>query len=235
MITIEPLGDSALVVRLAREVGADPAQTLDAVLGVAAIIREVGIDAVCDVTPAYATVGVFYDATRIDDAVHAFEILKARLTALLASSGKPSSSRVSTLVEIPVCYDADFAVDLERVAKHTQRSNDEVISGHSDGQYFVHCIGFMPGFPYLGGLSAALATPRLATPRTIVPAGSVAIGGNQTGIYPQQAPGGWNIIGRTPIQLFDVAADPPALLGPGDRIRFRRIPRDEFESMAERR
>jgi len=234
-MTIEPLGDSALVVRVASELDADPLATINAVLAAAEIIRNAGIDAVHDVAPAYTTIGVFYDASRTDDPARAFEILKAHLTSLVASAGTPPTLCASKIVEIPVCYDESFALDLERVAEHTHLSNDEVISRHSGGEYFVHCIGFMPGFPYLGGLPSTLATPRLSTPRTVVPAGSVAIGGNQTGVYPEQAPGGWNIIGRTPIGLFDVTAEPPALLSPGDRVRFRRIQRNEFAGLADRR
>ena len=102
---------------------------------------------------------------------------------------------------------------------------------HAAGEYLVHCIGFMPGFPYLGGLAGKLATPRLSTPRTSVPAGAVAIGGSQTGVYPQRAPGGWNIIGRSPLQFFNVDADSPALLTTGDRVHFRSISRKDFEQM----
>ena len=137
------------------------------------------------------------------------------------------------LVEIPVCYAADLALDLEEVARHGQLKIDEVIRRHSAAEYRVQCVGFTPGFPFLSGLAVELSTPRRASPRSRVPAGSVAIGGAQTGIYPLQSPGGWNIIGRTPLALFDVQRDPPVLLQAGDRLRFRPISREEFDSWKE--
>lgn len=136
---------------------------------------------------------------------------------------------IGRFVEIPVCYDGEFGPDLADVARHTGLSVEEVIARHSAVEYRVHCLGFAPGFPYLGGLPPELATPRRATPRQGVPAGSVAIGGAQTGIYPQSSPGGWNVIGRTPLRLFDADREPPALLKAGDRVRFRPITRGEFE------
>jgi inhibitor of KinA len=119
------------------------------------------------------------------------------------------------------------------VARHTGFSAEEVIQRHTAAEYRVHCIGFSPGFPYLGGLPPELATPRRATPRKIVPAGSVGIGGAQTGVYPLPSPGGWHLIGRTPCQLFSVEKSPPAMLRTGDRVRFRSITREEFEAWTE--
>jgi inhibitor of KinA len=136
--------------------------------------------------------------------------------------------RAPRTIEVPVCYDPEFALDLEAVAQHCGLSPNEVGKRHAAARYQVRCIGFTPGFPYLSGLPAALATPRRATPRTAVPAGSVAIGAGQTGIYPLRSPGGWNIIGRTPLPLFDLAREPAALFAPGDRVRFVAIDRKEF-------
>jgi KipI family sensor histidine kinase inhibitor len=119
-----------------------------------------------------------------------------------------------------VRYGGEHGPDLQRVADHAGLSTTDVIARHAVAEYTVAMLGFAPGFPYLLGLDAALATPRLATPRTRVPAGSVAIGGAQTGLYPQASPGGWNLIGRTDRVLFDPQRDPPALLAPGDRVRF---------------
>ena len=126
------------------------------------------------------------------------------------------------MIEIPVCYDPEFEFDLDRVAEHTKLSEREVIDIHSTGEYRVACIGFVPGFPFLAGLPKKLATPRRDVPRKEIPAGSVGIGGAQ--------PGGWNLIGRTPLKLFDPTKDPPTLLCPGDRVRFRAITREQFES-----
>ena len=135
------------------------------------------------------------------------------------------------LVEIPVCYEAEFALDLEEVSRQAQIDPTKIVDLHCAAQYRVNCIGFTPGFPFLGGLDKRLATPRRSIPRKEIPAGSVAIAGGQTGIYPMKSPGGWNIIGRTPLHLFDPRKDPPALLRPGDRVRFRAITRSEFEAL----
>ena len=137
------------------------------------------------------------------------------------------------LVEIPVCYGGEFGPDLREVAEHAQLAEADVIALHSAGEYRVAMLGFAPGFPYLLGLDARLHMPRRANPRTRVAAGSVAIGGAQTGIYPRELPGGWRLIGRTPLALFDAQRDPPALLAPGQRVRFRSISSasvDEYES-----
>jgi inhibitor of KinA len=134
-------------------------------------------------------------------------------------------------IEVPICCDTEFALDLEQVARHAKLSSAEVVDLYCAGIYCVGCIGFTPGFPYLLGLPGKLATPRRASPRKEVPAGSVAIGGEQTGIYSLRSPGGWNVIGRTPLQLFDPQNNPPALLNVGDRISFRALMRDEFEAL----
>jgi len=141
--------------------------------------------------------------------------------------------RVVRLTEIPVCYDAEFGIDLDRVAEQTKLSEREIVDLHSTCEYRVACIGFVPGFTFLAGLPRNLATPRRDVPRKEIPAGSVGIGGAQTGIYPLRSPGGWNLIGRTPLKLFDPAKDPPTLLCPGDRVRFRAITREGFAAFAE--
>jgi biotin-dependent carboxylase-like uncharacterized protein len=131
-------------------------------------------------------------------------------------------------VEIPVCYGGEYGPDLDGVAAHSGLSAAEVIARHERAEYLVHAIGFSPGFPYLGGLPPELATPRRTTPRLRVSPGSVAIGGGQTGVYPLETPGGWNLIGRTSLRLFDPWRKEPALLRAGDRVRFRAISADEF-------
>ncbi|MDR9838775.1 5-oxoprolinase subunit PxpB [Herbaspirillum huttiense] len=123
-------------------------------------------------------------------------------------------------VEIPVVYGGSAGPDLDNVARHTGLSTKEVIERHSSAEYVVYFLGFLPGFAYMGGLDASLATPRHTTPRVSIPAGSVGIGGEQTGIYPMASPGGWQLIGRTALQLFDPSQQPPTLLRPGDRVRF---------------
>jgi KipI family sensor histidine kinase inhibitor len=144
---------------------------------------------------------------------------------------QPSQSASQRHVEIPVCYEAEFALDLSDVAAAAGLSEAEVIRRHAEARYVVQFLGFAPGFPYLLGLPEELHTPRRATPRVRVPAGSVGIGGRQTGIYPQELPGGWNIIGRTPLTLFNPLADQPTLLQPGDTVRFVPVTVAEYRSL----
>jgi KipI family sensor histidine kinase inhibitor len=135
-------------------------------------------------------------------------------------------------VEIPVCYDAEFAPDLSTVAQYSGLSEKEVVAKHAAGDYFVYFLGFSPGFAYLGGVPEDLHVPRLATPRKHVSAGSVGLAGGQTGVYPNDSPGGWQLIGRTPMRMFDPSAASPSRLQPQDRVRFRRIDRSEFDLLA---
>jgi len=123
-------------------------------------------------------------------------------------------------VEIPVCYGGEWGPDLDFVARHAGLTTAEVIRRHAAAEYTVYMMGFLPGFPYLGGLDVSIAAPRLETPRRRVPAGSVGIAGEQTGIYPLASPGGWRLIGRTEVALFDLTARPPCLLAPGDQVQF---------------
>jgi inhibitor of KinA len=131
-----------------------------------------------------------------------------------------------------VCYGGVFGPDLEAVAQRHGLAPEELIRLHSEAVYSVYMLGFAPGFAYLGGLPPALATPRRDEPRTAVPAGSVGIGGSQTGIYPLVSPGGWNLIGRTPLRLFDARRTSPTLLAVGDRVRFQVIEHDDFDRLA---
>jgi inhibitor of KinA len=134
-------------------------------------------------------------------------------------------------IEIPVCYDRTLGPDLEFVASHNNITIEQAVQYHSSAEYLVYFLGFSPGFPYLGELPRQLVTPRLSTPRLTVPAGSVAIGGHQTGVYPVSSPGGWRIIGRTPLRLFRPEQDEPAFLRMGDTVRFRPIARKVFDEM----
>ncbi|SFK98984.1 5-oxoprolinase subunit PxpB [Lysobacter sp. cf310] len=171
-----------------------------------------------DLVPAYASLAVFFDPAAID-AERVREWLHDRL------SGSASTMAVAAAreIEIPVVYGGEDGPDLVAAAAELGLTPQRLIERHAAGEYTVAMIGFAPGFPYLSGLDPALALPRLATPRTRVAAGSVAIGGAQTGIYPRDSPGGWRILGRTPLRLFDPAREPPTALLPGDRVRFRAI------------
>jgi inhibitor of KinA len=161
-----------------------------------------------------------------------FEWVAARVHTEIANGNIRLKRSPASAIEVPVCYDAKFALDLDEVTNHVGVSAEQVIELHSSVTYRVSCLGFTPGFPYLSGLPAELNMPRRPVPRKRVPAGSVAIGGNQTGIYPTPSPGGWNVIGRTPMRLFTPAKNPPALLCPGDTVRFRPISLAEFEALA---
>jgi inhibitor of KinA len=133
---------------------------------------------------------------------------------------------------IPVCYSSEFGIDIDEVAKHTNLSEKDVVQLHTSVEYRVRFIGFLPGFPYLSGLDHRLFTPRRSQPRKLIHSGSVGIGGAQTGIYTMESPGGWNIIGRSPLQFFDIARTPPALIVPGDSIRFKSIESDVYKAIS---
>jgi inhibitor of KinA len=220
---IEPLGDSALLVRVVEEFEAE--ESLDAVLRATRQLEIAQIPGVTGLAPAYTTIGVFFDLSQTET----FDEFRAGIERALQTD-VDSGSRTGATIEVPVCYDDEFAPDLEEIAQHSGLSQVEIVRRHAEAVYRVSCVGFTPGFPYLSGLPRELATPRRASPRKEIPAGAVAIGGTQTGIYPRKSPGGWNIIGRTPLRLFDVERNPPALFKAGDRVRFRRISRREFDA-----
>jgi KipI family sensor histidine kinase inhibitor len=189
------------------------------------------IAGVLEVLPTYCSVSIYFD-----EAICQISLLKDLAQKALQKSEeeKTESTDSARTITIPVCYeDQEFAPDLEKVALHAKLSKEEVIKLHSSSDYLIYMMGFLPGFPYLGGMNPRLKTPRLETPRTKIPAGSVAIGGAQTGLYPVESPGGWNIIGRTPLRLFDVKRKPFFLYEAGDKIRFLPITREEFENFDE--
>lgn len=180
-----------------------------------------------DVVPAYASVGVFFDVRRVAPTEVRDWLLRTS-AALAGPAADEASGGTARIVEIPVLYGGDAGPDLDGAAAELGISPDELLRRHVAPAYRVAMMGFAPGFPYLSGLDPTLALPRLATPRTQVQAGSVAIGGAQTGIYPRESPGGWRLLGRTPMSLFDPMRDPPCLLAPGDQVRFRAIDAGAF-------
>jgi inhibitor of KinA len=225
---LDPLGDAAVIATLGS--GIDAA-TLRAVLNLSEAIQAAGHAGITDVVPAYASVTAFYDPSKFTDAAgDPYDQVCRFMQACGENASLPGSAHKSRNVEIPVCYGSDFGPDLAALAEHCHMSVEEVIAAHSGADYLVHAIGFTPGFPYLGGLPEALRAHRRDTPRAHVPAGSVGIGGSQTGVYPVDSPGGWQIIGRTPIALFRPSRKPAALLRPGDRVRFTVISPAELES-----
>lgn len=218
---VERLGEDALLLRLGDAIDAG----LNA--GVHALAAEIAARRppwLRDIVPAYASLALFVDGGAFADDADPLAEAERWLATLpddaavrVRSSGKLVESR---LVTIPVRYGGEDGPDLAAVAAHAGLSPAEVTALHQDGDYTVAMLGFAPGFPYLLGLDPRLAMPRLDTPRPRVPAGSVGIGGAQAGIYPRSGPGGWRLIGRTALSLFDAARDPPAALAPGDRVRF---------------
>jgi KipI family sensor histidine kinase inhibitor len=237
-MTFAALGDSAVVASLA---GAPGDSALRRVRLLADALGEERLPGIVDVVPAYASVAVFYDWAHFAEADGPAYDQVCRQIAACAKAARvearrlPRRTAADHLVEIPVCYGGDFGEDLAALARHCRISPAEVISRHSDGDYRVQAIGFVPGFPYLAGLPESLRSPRHATPRTKVPAGSVGIGGAQTGVYPLATPGGWQLIGQTPLALFRPSAVPPSLLQAGDRVKFRAIDAAEFARVAAER
>jgi KipI family sensor histidine kinase inhibitor len=205
---IKPSSDRSVLVTFGEEISLEAHR---AVVRVTEALR--GAPAVVNVHPAYASVLIDFDPLT---ATHQ-EIERAVRDAFERAAGPITDART---VEIPVRYGGEDGPDLEEVARLTRRSCEEVIAIHSGADYLVYFLGFSPGFPYLGGMPEAIAVPRLDTPRRSVPAGSVAIGGRQTGVYPMASPGGWRIIGRTDLRLFDAEAEAPVLLRMGDHVRF---------------
>lgn len=226
-----PLGDSALVVKFGASIEAG---ALAAVGDLASALRAAALPGVTDVVPAYTTVTLFYDpaawiageTTPYAALLHA--VAGVTKTWRMGWEQSKASSSKGRHREIPVCYGTEFGPDLVDVAAHARLTAAEVIARHSGAEYRVQAIGFAPGFPYLVGLPKELETPRRSSPRTEVPAGTVGIGGAQTGVYPMKSPGGWQLIGRTPMRLFDAARAEPAWLGVGDVVTFRAITREEF-------
>lgn len=213
------LGDSALVLTLGDVVDDT---ILTRVQALAAAIGQKSLPGVVDVVPAFASVTVFYDPAR-----HRYEQLQDEIEEA-AQSQTLATTRQARVVEIPVGYGGELGPDLPAVAAHTGKAGAEVIALHGAADYRVHAIGFAPGFAYLAGLPPALHMPRRSTPRTQVPAGAVGIGGGQTGVYPFALPGGWNLIGRTAVAMFDATRTEPALLHVGDRVKFRAVPAAEI-------
>lgn len=223
---------------LAVELGDEISEVVFArVMAVQRAILEATVAGVEDVVAAYTTVTVVFDplavvahsagASRSASALVRQKV-ETILDGVMANVAMPHAEPVV----VPVCYEAEFALDLSWVAEHHQCTGEEIVRRHTAHTFTVFMIGFTPGFPYMGVLPAGLESPRKAVPRARVPAGSVGLAGKQTGIYPYTTPGGWQIIGRTPWALFDPSRQPPARLKQGDRIRFEAISGEEFKRLS---
>jgi inhibitor of KinA len=184
-------------------------------------------DEILELVPTYRSLMVYFDPMRISR-----DALTDKIRLFLdsdAESGEKADT--ATVVSIPVCYGGEFGPDLEFVASHNKLSVEEVVEIHTSRAYQVYMLGFTPGFPYLGGISDRIAAPRLAQPRVVIPAGSIGIAGSQTGIYPIQSPGGWQLIGRTPLQLFNPGSADPFLFAAGNYLRFTAIDAGTFQEI----
>lgn len=218
MVRFLPCGDSALTVELGREIS--PAVNAR-VTALTRLLHEAALPGVRELVPAYCALTVQYDP-----AVLSAERLIPLLTELCGRLDGAQAQK-GELVELPVWYGGFCGPDLGFVAQHAGMTPEQAVALHSAADYLIYMLGFTPGFPYLGGMDVRIAAPRLSSPRVRIPAGSVGIAGEQTGVYPIASPGGWQIIGRTPLKLFDPGREQPFLLSAGQKVRF--VPIDEGE------
>lgn len=223
-----PLGDSAAYVEFSTTLDLEVNNVVQR-LALAILKRKVSW--VRDVVPALGGLALHFDLDHAELPAKPIEEALALVNDAL-KQGVASKQDPGREVELPVCYEAEFALDVAEVAKKAGLAAEEVARRHAAAEYRVLMMGFSPGHAYMGGLDAKLAVPRRASPRAIVPAGSVAIANEQTVVYPYAISGGWNVIGRTPMVLFDAARQRPSLLWPGDRVRFRAITRAQYIEMA---
>ena len=228
--TIFPLGDSALTIdfgnRIDEELNKKVLQLFNRLQNFSPFIK--------DIIPAYSSLTLYYDVLSLQqNEGSAFEAIKKLIEPVLKEEND-IGLRKARLVRIPVCYAKQFAPDLEDLVLQKNITKEEIIRLHTTATYRIYMIGFLPGFPYLGKVDERIAVPRRKQPRTMVPAGAVGIAGEQTGIYPLASPGGWNIIGQTPVALFDANRAKAVLLQPGDEVSFYSITEDEFTNYQSR-
>lgn len=229
-----PLGDAAVIIRFGSSIDIE---TNRVVMLISAALEERPFAGFIECVPAFASIAIHYDPWLVRKsrilAEHGdgtiFETVCSRLQPYLRMEQLNNSVQIARTIEIPVCYGGEEGPDLSFVAEHNGLTDNQVISIHSSVTYLVYMLGFAPGFPYLGGMSEEIATPRQGTPRTIIPQGSVGIAGQQTGIYPLATPGGWQLIGRTPLALFRPQDEIPSLLKPGDSVRFKPITKQQYK------
>ena len=205
--------------RIDRELSAD-------VLRLGAIIGSSALDGVVETVPTFRSLTVYYDPLVTTRAK-----LQPAIAGLLEGEHRPQAS--ASLWRVPACYEGEFAPDLDDVARLTGLTRGDIVALHSSTRFHVYMLGFLPGFPYMGDLPEVLALPRRANPRTRVPAGSISIAMTLSAIYPYESPGGWHLIGATPVRLFDARQASPALLNPGDTISFEPIDPDCFAAIRE--
>ena len=223
-----PCGDHALTIQWGNRIDISVNKV---VIALFTLLKEANIKGVKDIIPAYNSLTIVYDTATLKKQVKTVTVYEwiSRQVGKLIDSSVIDTERKARLVRIPVCYDLSLAPDLVSLAAEHGMDTDEVVKLHTGKTYRVFMIGFLPGFAYLGSVDERIITPRKANPRTMVPAGSVGIAGEQTGIYPFDSPGGWQLIGQTPVKMFSAAADEPCLLQPGDAVQFYPVTLTEFE------
>ena len=217
---VYPCGDCAVSIQIGNAISKAVNREVVSVL---TQLQKACIPGVCELVPSYTCICVHYDP-----AIISYDRLLERLSDLDAAADNLQTSE-GPVVEIPVCYGGEYGPDLAYVASYHQITEEEVIRRHSAGVYLVYMLGFLPGFAYMGGMDESIACPRLTSPRAKIPAGSVGIAGSQTGVYPLASPGGWQLIGRTPLKMFEMQGEKAVFtLKAGDRVRFVPVSEEEF-------
>ncbi len=225
-LDIYPLGDQAITIQLGDSINASVNQE---VIQIFNHLQNHPINGITDIIPAYSSITIVYDLVQFSLPslyLSRFDWIKSRLLQELELIDPIQN--LSKSIKIPVCYSNEFGFDLVDLSVHTKLSIEEIIERHINKVYTVYMIGFLPGFPYMASVDPSIQMNRRAAPRQIVPKGSVGIAGEQTGIYPLDSPGGWQLIGQTPLNLFDVSKENPCLLSPGDTVEFYAIAEEEF-------
>ena len=225
--TIYPICENAVTLQFGSGINLE---TNNKVLQYQQAIQQANMPGFIECVPAYTSLSVYFDLLVVSRSSLSGETSFEKVSGFIQSiTIEESEDAESTLLEIPVCYDEEFGIDLFELSKELKISIEEIIKLHSNKAYTVYMIGFTPGFPYMSEVDSKLECSRKASPRRKVPAGSVAIAGKQTGIYPFDTPGGWQIVGRTPFSLFSTENNPPSLLRAGVQVKFKPITRREFD------
>ena len=223
-IKIVAAGDSSILIEFGREINEEINRKITTTVQ---LIHAQQIEGVVDMIPAFCTLLINYDPRIVS-----FEKMRKRIQELVKMEVKAGTGR-KKVFEIPVCYGGEYGPDIDNIASHAGLTKEEVIQIHSSRDYLIYMLGFLPGFCYLGGLDERIHTPRLANPRMKINAGSVGIGGSQTGIYPLDSPGGWQLMGMTPVKTYDPDRETPILVEAGDYIRFIPIDEQEYRRLKE--